>query len=258
MSGSEAQRLHEALCDVSERLAAVLEGARFEQRDGHVFMTFPTFPLPSFNGIWPDDDSVPADLESSLRSIEDAGIPAGIAIRGEMKNVREAARALGYTAEEPIPGMVATAAELRMPPSDLEILRVETADGLAQALSIAAEGFELPADLLAPIYLLEVAELPGIHYYVARLDGVDVSTAVGWTIDRTVGIFNVATPPEHRRRGYGAAITAHTATEGLAAGADLVWLQSRAVGKSVYEQLGFREVVRYTLLIRPPEVSTTS
>jgi predicted GNAT family acetyltransferase len=78
-----------------------------------------------------------------------------------------------------------------------------------------------------------------------------VSTAVGYSIDGTVGIFNVATPPEFRRRGYGAAITAHAARDGLNHGADLAWLQSSSMGESVYLRLGFREVETYLLHTRP-------
>ena len=48
----EAQRLHEALESAIERLAGVLEDARFERRDGYSFMAFPTFPIRDLNGVW--------------------------------------------------------------------------------------------------------------------------------------------------------------------------------------------------------------
>jgi len=44
---NEGLRLHLALCTVAERLAAVMEGARFERRDGYAFVTFPALPIPS-------------------------------------------------------------------------------------------------------------------------------------------------------------------------------------------------------------------
>jgi GNAT superfamily N-acetyltransferase len=255
-----ALRLHNALCGTFERLAEVLEDSRFERRDGYVFVTFPTVPLPSFNGVWGEPNSAPGDLEAAIGEIQDLGIPAGVLIRaGKMPAVRQAARGLGFTSEERIPGMAATETELRPPAvPELEVLHVATADGLAQSLAVAAIGFGVTADLLAPLYMLEVAALDGIEYYLGRVDGRDVSTALGFTIGGTVGIFNVATPPEHRGRGYGAAITAYAVREGFAAGADLAWLQSSRMGESVYQRLGFREVETYLLLTRPREVSGSS
>src|ERR671936_618421 len=137
--------------------------------------------------------------------------------------------------------MVVRADELAAPEvDDLEVVRVETADGLAQALAVAATGFGAPPDLFAPIYMLEVA----------AVDGRDVSTSTGYTLGDTVGIFNVATPPEHRGRGYGAALTAQAALAGFANGVELAWLGSSAMGLSVYRRLGFREVETYVLLSR--------
>jgi predicted GNAT family acetyltransferase len=105
--------------------------------------------------------------------------------------------------------------------------------------------------MLAPLYLLEAAAVEGISYYLGRVDGVDVSTSVGYTLGDLVGVFNVATPPEHRGRGYGAALTAEAARQGFAAGAELAWLQASAMGVPVYRRLGFREVEDYLLLTRP-------
>jgi GNAT superfamily N-acetyltransferase len=256
----EGSRLHLALCTVADRLAGVMESARFERRDGHVLLAFPTFPIPSFNGVWPDDDSAAGSLGESLAEIEAEGVPVGVLTRsGEMPEVTAAARELGLTAAEPIPGMAANANDLDGPTeSELEIIRIETADGFAQALAVAAEGFDLPADFLAPLYMPEVTGLDGFEVYLGRAGGRDVTTAASYVVEGEVGIFNVATPAKYRGRGYGAAITDSAVREGLAAGADLAYLQSSAIGESVYRRLGFREVVTYVLLTRPAEVSPTS
>jgi len=256
----EGVRLHLALCTVSERLAGVMGGARFERRNGYVLMTFPTLPIPSFNGVWPDEDSAADAVRDALAEVETQGIEPGVLTRsGETPAVEEAARELGLTAAERIPGMVASAGDLDVPAaSELEVIRVETADGFAQALAVAAEGFELPADFLAPLYMLEVTGLDGFEVYIGRVAGRDVTTAASFIVDGDVGIFNVATPSEYRGRGYGAAITAEAVREGFAAGADLAYLQSSAIGESVYRRLGFREVVTYVLFTRPAEVSPSS
>jgi GNAT superfamily N-acetyltransferase len=250
---SEAERMHEALRTMTERLCDVFEEARFERRDGYDLVVFPLVPVPQFNGVWPLDDSAAASLSGALDEIEQLGLPYSVQIRrGRTPGFEEEARRLGLTVDEPMPGMVATPDDLHGPQlPELEIVRVETADGLAQGLAVAAAGFGAPADLLAPLYLLETAAVAGLEYYLGRVDGRDVSTSVGYTIDDTVGVFNVATPAEHRGRGYGAALTAQAAREGFAAGADLAWLQSSAMGLSVYRRLGFREAETYALLTRP-------
>jgi len=256
----EGLRLHLALCTVAERLAGVMEGARFERRDGYVLMTFPTLPIPSFNGVWADEDSAAVVLGDALAEVEAEGIAAGVLTRrGETPAVEEAARELGLTAAVRIPGMVANAGDLDGPTtSELEVVRVETADGFARALALAAEGFGLRADFLAPLYMLEVTDLDGFKVYLGRVEGRDVTTAASYVVDGDVGIFNVATPPEHRGRGYGAAITWHAVREGFAAGAELAYLQASAIGESVYRRLGFREVVTYLLLTRPAELTAIS
>ena len=77
---------------------------------------------------------------------------------------------------------------------------------------------------------------------MGEADGHPVTTGIGVTLGAFVGIFNVATPPAHRRRGYGAAVTARAVSDGLAAGASWSWLQSSPPGYQVYQRLGFRTV----------------
>lgn len=257
---NEGTRLHLALCTVGERLAGVMEEARFERRDGYAFVTFPTLPLPSFNGVWPDEDSAANALPDALAEIEAKGIAPGVLIRNEeTPAVAAAARALGLTAAERMPGMVANAGDLVAPAvPELEIVQVKSADGFAQALAIATEGFGAPDGFLAPLYMLDVTDLDGYELFLGRVDGRDVTTAASFVVDDEVGVFNVATPPAYRGRGYGAAITAHAVQDGFANGAKLAYLQSSALGESVYRRLGFREVLTYKLLTRPAAVSPTS
>ena len=87
--------------------------------------------------------------------------------------------------------------------------------------------------------------------YLAEADGQPVSTATAWLGDGGVGIFNVATPPEFRGRGYGRAVTASAVRSGFADGADIAWLQASPLGEPVYRAMGFRQVDTYLVLGRP-------
>lgn len=240
---------HDVLELALERLAGVLEGARYERRDGYTFLSFPTFPVRDLNGMWVDGDAAAADIERARAEAQELGTPFNIMVReGRSPAVERAAVELGFQPTVRIPGMAVTSAELQQPDvPDVELLRVETADGLAEALAVGAAGFGIPAELVASVYALEVAELEGLAYYLARADGRDVATAIGYTVGDGVAIFSVATPPEHRGKGYGGAVTAQAVRDGFDSGAAFAVLQSSSMGEPVYKRLGFREVDRYVL-----------
>lgn len=89
------------------------------------------------------------------------------------------------------------------------------------------------------------AGVDGLRTYFGELDGVAVTTASALTYRGSVGIFNVATPPEHRGNGYGTTITARAVRDGLAARARSAWLQSSPDGFGVYQRMGFDTVVTW-------------
>jgi len=256
----EAQRVHEGLETVAERFAGVLERARFERRDGYTFMAFPTFPIRAVNGVWADTDAAASQLSDALREAEELGVPFSVRVRkGRTPAVEKMARKLGLVAAERVPGMAVKPHELRDPsPAELEIVPVKTADELARALAVATAGFGVPAQIVAPVFSLEFVQLDGWAYHMARVGGDDVAIAAGFTVGDTVGIFNVATLPAHRGRGYAGTLTTHAVRAGFAAGAAFAYLESSTMGESVYRRLGFREVETYRMLARPRKVSATS
>jgi N-acetylglutamate synthase len=74
---------------------------------------------------------------------------------------------------------------------------------------------------------------------------------VGFFGHGLVGVYSIATPPHHRRQGYGSAVVARVVADGFAAGARLAYLQASAMGTSVYVRLGFRPVVKFSWISRP-------
>lgn len=232
-----------------EGLAGVLEGARCERRDGYTFFAFPTFPVRDLNGMWVDSDAATVHIETARAEAKGLGTPFSIMVReGRSPAVEQAALELGFEPTVRIPGMAVARGELREPDApDVQVLRVETADGLAQALAVGAAGFGIPAELAASVYSLEVAALDGLRYYLARVEGRDVATAAAYTIGDGTAIFSVATPPEHRGKGYGSAVTAHAVRDAFDAGAEFAALQSSTMGESVYKRLGFRKLETYVL-----------
>jgi hypothetical protein len=249
---TDAERVYGALRGMFENLCGVYDEARFERRDGYDLLLFPAIPLPQFNGVLPQDDEAVPALADAVAEIEQLGLPCSVQLREEQTpRFAAEARRLGLTKEEHLPALVARERDLSAGELDgLVITRVDGGDDREVAKATAAAGFGAPEAIFEPIYAADVFALDGFTGYVGRVGGEPVSTSVGYTVDDTVGIFNVATPEKHRGRGYGAALTAAAARGGFAKGAELAWLQSSAMGLSVYRRLGFIDVTTYLLLTR--------
>jgi GNAT superfamily N-acetyltransferase len=90
----------------------------------------------------------------------------------------------------------------------------------------------------------------GGHYrlWLGYVAGRPVTCAIANVSDGVVGVHFVATLPEARGRGYGAAVTARAASVAPTLPAVL---QASDLGRPVYERLGFRVVCRFDLWIVP-------
>jgi ribosomal protein S18 acetylase RimI-like enzyme len=104
---------------------------------------------------------------------------------------------------------------------------------------VAATGYEAPEELFVRLMTPQVLRQSGTRCYLGEFDHGMVTTGLGVTMDGSVAILNIATPPEHRGRGYGAAVTARAVADGLNNGAQWAFLQSSAAGYGVYLRLGF-------------------
>jgi N-acetylglutamate synthase len=212
-------------------------------------------PFPGLNGLWLDgpDESVSAqEIERAIAEVEAEAMPAWIETRaGDTPASEGIAHGLGFTAEETMPGMVVGREDLMVvPPPTMDIARVRDPERLAVAAEVAAAGFEAPPGIVADLFGPRLAASPAFWFYLAEVDGVPVSTATAWRGDGGVGIFNVATPPVFRGRGYGRAVTARAVQDAFDGGADLAWLQASPLGEPLYRAMGFRSVATYVILGR--------
>jgi GNAT superfamily N-acetyltransferase len=181
-----------------------------------------------------------------LAEVAATGLPYSLQVRPGDAAVAAYAEGRGMAESERAPLMLLTE-----PPPAAEGVAIRRlgSDGMDTHLDLMARGFGMPPEVLAPLRGSALFDDPAMLAYVAEEDGVAVSTAVGVLARGHVGIFNVATPEEHRRRGYGAALTARVVRDGFDAGATTALLQSSDMGYSVYERLGFREAERWTVWV---------
>jgi hypothetical protein len=138
-------------------------------------------------------------------------------------------------------------------PPGLEIIEVDDEAGMRVHRDLAARGFDAPASLFETLTSDASVDDPGFAILIGRLDGAQVSTSLVSVTGTTAGIYNVATPEEHRRKGYVRALTGAVIEAGVRRGCDHAILQSSEAGRSVYESLGFEFLGRYVQLEGPPD-----
>jgi ribosomal protein S18 acetylase RimI-like enzyme len=244
--------MHRALESVWGLLYGQVPGARFERRGDLFFALHPPFPIPQCNGPWVTEDTPAAvdALAGAIAEVDAAGAHPWVQSRSGHERTQRAAAELGLTRRETLPGMVVRPAELAAPAGDALAIDLIDEDGVAAANDVLAASFRAPPGLFND-FSTAYGPLKQATCYVGRVDGEIVATALGITTNGAIGVFNVATAPEHRGRGHGAALTARVAREGFDGGASLAYLQSSEIGHSVYRRLGFRDVEEYVLLTRP-------
>ena len=81
--------------------------------------------------------------------------------------------------------------------------------------------------------------------FVGRVGGEPVCTSLLFTSGRIAGIYWVGTVPEHRGRGFGAAVTWAAVEAGRQRGCVLASLQASEAGRRVYEGMGFETPLHY-------------
>jgi ribosomal protein S18 acetylase RimI-like enzyme len=243
-----ADRFVAALLASMSLLAQHVPGGWTERR-GDAFGLFTGLAIPNLNGVLCVSPQVAAvDIAALIEPVRAAGVPYSLQLRpGSAVDLFEEATALGMSLAGELPAMVledfATLPDALSAPVTVRLLHPEER-GLH--LAVAVEGYEAPLEMLAP--LVEALD-PPVRLYVGEVEGEPAVTGAAIPVGDAVGIFNVATPPRHRRRGYAAALTARAVLDGLADGATWAFLQSSAMGRRMYESLGFRTVERWELWV---------
>ncbi len=166
----------------------------------------------------------------------------------------------GLRCSSEMPGMAATAlAPLRQPLPRLDLRRVDSAKALADFRMVGALCFHVPGNWFAEVFDSTDPEArPGFRTLVGYLDGEAVATAAyvaspatagpGIAGPGAVGLYNIATIPAKRGRGIGEAVTRLAADAARAeTGRVPVVLQSSAMGRDLYQRLGFKTVARISV-----------
>jgi ribosomal protein S18 acetylase RimI-like enzyme len=144
-------------------------------------------------------------------------------------------------------------------PSHLTIKPVEDVDTLREWAHPFAATFGFPdstvstfCDLFASLSLDQ--RLP-LHHYVGWLKGDPVACSSMFLGAGVAGIYNVATIPDKRGQGIGAALTWEPLCYARKAGYRIGVLHSSPMGFNVYRRIGFKEYCKIRTYVSTPETN---
>ena len=213
-------------------------------------------PAPVFNQVITDDGASEREVAAAVELLRTRGTPFCLVLRREQDaRFRVLAKRLSLNLDdetlpgmalEPIPPDLVTAAD------GLDIRVADDPAALRDHAVTAGRGFGIPESITLAFIGQELWLRPGATPYVGYADGQPVVSGFSVRSGPTLGVFTIATVPEARGRGFGAAMTSRLIADGAAAGCTVAVLQASGMGRPIYERIGFRLVQAYDIFVGRP------
>jgi ribosomal protein S18 acetylase RimI-like enzyme len=165
---------------------------------------------------------------------------------GVRRKLSRACETMGLRLSSEMPGLAAE--RLRHPARALPTIdfrRVDSPQTLDDFRGLGATCFRVPIAWFSEVFDVSVAASQPFVCWVGYCDGEPVATAATVSGQGITGLYNVATAPAFRRRGYGEAITRHAIDTAVReSGSTRIVLQSTSEGLRLYQRIGFQPVTR--------------
>lgn len=150
------------------------------------------------------------------------------------------------------PGMIATELQppLHVAPM-LESRPVKDDKTRFDFSEVASVVFSLPYAVSRAVYGSESAWMGPMKGYVGYLEGKAVSTVAIVPSEESIGVYSLATLPQHQCRGYAGALMRRAIDEARrATGLGPIVLQTTKAGLRLYERMGFTSVTKFTVFLK--------
>jgi len=213
-----------------------------------------TAPVPFLNGVISTAREADAEeIAAFVASPRLRSVPWSVQVRGEQVDERIVSTAAehGLRTRMEMPFMLKGIGEgdLRGFPADGVNVRRVMSDESALYRTTMAAGYEGPEEIFSVLAGRSLMEHVSMRAYVTEAEGVPVATSFGVQVDDLVGVFNIAVPPQHRRRGYGRATTAAVLSDAYKNGARTAFLHASPMGVPLYQAMGFRLAESWTVFV---------
>lgn len=218
-------------------------------------------PSPLFNGVararlTPDD--MDAQITAALRPFREHGAPMywWVSPTTRPPDLGDRLLAHGLARDGGMPGM---AIDLDSQPADTSsacvVTPVTTEEAAREWAETAQVGNEAPPAflpaLLEMVMRLSFGPEPRWTSFLGKVGGRPVATSQLFAYAGVAGVYCVSTVPNARRRGYGAEVTRSALRHARDLGYRVAVLQSSQMGLRIYEDMGFRTLMRFELYTLP-------
>jgi N-acetylglutamate synthase len=242
-------RAAEAWADIKESFATtVYDGFSRSGRHG-TRLIFPRLPIPQLNMVFSTSRHPhPEEIHELGRLAQPESWPWHILVRTEDREpkIEQVAARLGLIHRSAKPFLM-TALRSDVPPvEDGAPVHVLTGAHSEHYRTLLAEGFEVPPALFDDLCIPALLDHPDVTVYVANDDSGPVATVLTFALDEHVGLFNLAVPPKHRRRGHARSVWIRALQDAVTAGAHTAIWDSTAAGLPFYKSLGADVVETWT------------
>jgi ribosomal protein S18 acetylase RimI-like enzyme len=128
----------------------------------------------------------------------------------------------------------------------LDIRRVASERTLEDFRGVGSTCFHVPISWFSEVFDQSVTAGRNFVCWVGYRDGEPIATAATVACNGAAGVYNVATIPNHRERGYGEAITRYAIDAAMREHkVERAILQATSQGLSLYQRMGFETVTRF-------------
>ena len=165
---------------------------------------------------------------------------------GVRRRLSRTCETFGLRLSSEMPGLAAETvgpSTRKLPPIDVRV--VQSTETLADFRNLGSSCFHVPLTWFSEVFDPGVTDRQDFICWVGYADGAPVATAATISSHGVVGVYNVATAPEYRQRGFAEAITRHAIDAARReTETERVVLQSTSQGFRLYERLGFEVITR--------------
>lgn len=191
-------------------------------------------------------DRSPQVLEDVLTEVASWNVKCAVALAGPGLMQAEALRQRGFVAGGGSPLMAyaidGSQKDFQLRPG-LRAERTTSSHNLEANIELIVKTFGM-TDEMARGLMLSTIDNPDTYRYVLFDGDTPVSTSVFIANGEIAGCFDVATPAEHQRKGYGEELMKFMIQEQEKLGRKLIVLQATEAGEVLYRRMGF-QVIEY-------------